>query len=414
MDTTTIPIKENKNLLQSKMEDCIAEIQEVEKELDEQFKMLGEKVDAGFAQIGSLNKECMGIAKSIGNAFDSEHLAWGLSAAVCAVGAVMGAMEKIEAAKAHNEALDKMLELKNQIANEKLATTERLSEKAAKVEGRMFQLIEAEAGKEYGLQDVKSPLFQQQLSNMNREMELYRLACYTRILVDFLCAEYKAWLLGKHCSKQNRPSYYDANLHIAKGLSPYHRLDCAFPSLDKVNTITGADVYLATDASLLSPALCKFGLKMKEDKYEYDNYNKGAKMKPLPKIKNKCARELLKHNIAYKSYKKYLFWTKYGQPIVFTSLAFVVLALVLGLFHWLDWAAWLEWTLGIILSIGGIIGAGLVSEEIEIPQSMYAKAKKKQLQLAGYVKIFRPDFEKKSVLWAGVSGAAQGLLSAFK
>ena len=49
----------------------------------------------------------------------------------------------------------------------------------------------------------------------------------------------------------------------------------------------------------------------------------------------------------------------------------------------------------------------------EMPESIIEKAQKRLKKQAGYVKIFRPDFSKKNVAWAGFTGAIKGAVSAF-
>ena len=75
--------------------------------------------------------------------------------------------------------------LKKKLASEKLAKTEKLAERATKVQERIGQLVEVEAEKTYAKEDVENPLFKLQLANMQRIMNIYRLSSYSKILVDF-------------------------------------------------------------------------------------------------------------------------------------------------------------------------------------------------------------------------------------
>lgn len=247
MSTTTLTTKPGTNLLQEEMEYCIAEIQAIETELNAQFEVLGEQIDTGFKQIGELTKHGIQVAKSIGRTFDSEYAAIGTTAMVFAGAAVFGAIEKMNAARVHNAALDKMLKLKKKLASEKLAKTEKLAERATKVQERIGQLVEVEAEKTYAKEDVEKPLFKLQLANMQRIMNIYRLSSYSKILVDFLCSEYRAWNIGKHCSSKNRPTYFDANSMIAKRLCPNHNMECELSRLEKNKNLLGADVFIVTD-----------------------------------------------------------------------------------------------------------------------------------------------------------------------
>lgn len=48
-----------------------------------------------------------------------------------------------------------------------------------------------------------------------------------------------------------------------------------------------------------------------------------------------------------------------------------------------------------------------------MPKSIAEKAHKKLKKQAGYVKISRPDFSKKNVVWVGFTGAIKGAISSF-
>ena len=411
MSTTTLTTKPGTNLIQEEMEYCIAEIQAIETELNAQFEVLGEQIDTGFKQIGELTKHGIQVAKSIGRTFDSEYAAIGTTAMVFAGAAVFGAIEKMNAARVHNAALDKMLKLKKKLASEKLAKTEKLAERATKVQERIGQLVEVEAEKTYAKEDVENPLFKLQLANMQRIMNIYRLSSYSKILVDFLCSEYRAWNIGKHCSSKNRPTYFDANSMIAKRLCPNHNMECELSRLEKNKNLLGADVFIVTDIALLSPILCKYGF----DSNNYDDEDEYSAdiMKSLPKIQSLCARKLLKKNAAYKTYKRHMFWFKYGQTTIFLGITILLLSLVFFLLSWLDWRAWIEWTLGIIFSLCACFISGYISYGNEMPKSIAEKAHKKLKKQAGYVKISRPDFSKKNVVWAGFTGAIKGAISSF-
>lgn len=392
------------DLLQKSLQDSVADVEAIEEELDEQLKFLGEEVDQGFAQIGELCKQGMSIAKSIGNTFGSEKLALGLGAVACVGSAVMGAMQKMDEAKAHNEALDKLLRLKKKIASEKLATTEMLSEKAEKARTRLLKWVDAETEKKFDYALMTSSAFALQQSNMLRVMLIYRQSYYCKILTDFLCSEYRAWKRGQHCCSQNRPSYYDVNYKIVQDLFGERKVANVLPKICKKDILSGADVYALMDTSLLGPTLCEYGLKDVDRK----------QLESLPSGISQSAKFLLNENPAYKSYKKQSFWFKYEEPSLIIGSALIIVLLVIVLFSWLDWYAWIEWTLGIIISLAGtwLIGVGI--DDLKLSDDVFDKARSAQMKMGGYVEIFRPDFSKKSVAWAGVSGAMKGLLSSFE
>lgn len=392
------------NLQQEMLQDAIANIEAVEKELDEQFQFLGEEVDEGFAQLGSLCRQGMQIAKSVGKVFDSKKVAEGLGALAYVGGAVFGAMQQINVAVAHNEALDKLLKQKKKIATEKLAMIEVLVKKTERNLSSMRRLVDSEAGKEFDFSVLSKSEFALQLGNMIRNMALFRQSYYHKILTEFLCSEYKAWKRGEHYGSKTRPSYYDVNCCIVADFYKGQRVSAIIPHVFQKDVLSGTDVYVLTDASLLGPTLYNYGL-LKKDKHGH------IQMLPLPKSISPSAKLMLSNNIAYKSYKNQQFWFEHKENLVFLSIALIVMLFVVGLFSWLDWNSWIEWILGVILFGLGLWGAGSISFETGIQQDIYDKIRKKLMQLGGYVKIYRPDFDKKSVFWAGLRGAVKGLAS---
>ena len=62
-----------------------------------------------------------------------------------------------------------------------------------------------------------------------------------------------------------------------------------------------------------------------------------------------------------------------------------------------------------------IVGDSTINERYEIIKATKEKALKqmeelnKQLRMAGYVEIYRPDLKKKSLVWEGVKGAVLGI-----
>ena len=98
---------------------------------------------------------------------------------------------------------------------------------------------------------------------------------------------------------------------------------------------------------------------------------------------------------------------------MFFGITILLLSLVFSLLSWLDWQVWIEWTLGIIFSLCACFISWHISYGNEMPESIIEKAQKRLKKQAGYVKIFRPDFSKKNVAWAGFTGAIKGAVSAF-
>lgn len=96
-----------------------------------------------------------------------------------------------------------------------------------------------------------------------------------------------------------------------------------------------------------------------------------------------------------------------------------------SLFAFLDyrcyewWAEWIPYIKWIVLIALGIIEAIVLAISLfaydcnmdKIRAAICRKGKMKQLKIMGYVEIYEPDFEKKSLLWAGTKGFITGLIS---
>lgn len=206
---------------------------------------------------------------------------------------------------------------------------------------------------------------------------------------------------GFQCSDLDRPTYLDCNKFIVDSVS------LEMLSEDS-KTVSGWQVYCSHDQQLLSILLLEYGFKVEN------------KIKRFPKVKNRILRKCLKNNPSYKSYKKDSLWMNCfvkwitGEVLFGASILTIVLLDYL-LFRWLDWYLIIEWVLGIALAIGGFVALYLFAYDDFVDMhkrwitELYNKSKNKQLQLSGYVEIYRPDLKKKSLFWEGVKGAFLGI-----
>ena len=402
----------NTDALQIELNACLTDIERIEKELDEQLQILGEKVDAGFSQMRETNKSLFKVAAQ---AVRYPYLAVGIAMATVALSTVAGVVEKVKAAKAHNSALDKLLVMKKSIANEKLKSVKSLKTIINKVLNRLKSLVVNEAEMSFNssiLTDKK--IFTAKRLIMDRTMIIYRTSVYSSLLIEYLEKEYEAWLNDRQYSSMDRPTYLDSNLKILDLLS---ETGSGTLSLEQIfephgNKVSGAETYVATDSQLLSCALIITGLD--------DKHNEITR---LPRIQNKLLKRHIKKNQPYKIYRRYYFLRNYiARPLtgnVITGLL-ISLALVLNylIFQLFDWAIWLEWLLGVIMTIAEVVIIVLCKiDEIfdewhdAMCSKIYSACFEKLSKSAGYVKIYKPDLDKKNVVWEGVKGAVQGLIN---
>lgn len=397
--------EQQKDALQIQLDSCMAELEQVEIEIDSQLQALSQSVDEGFGQLAQLGRAVMAGASGKGLA---------IGAGILAVANVVG---RVLEAKKHNEALDKLLVVKQEIAAEKLARTQGIMQIAGNVIKRLEALLNNEAFNEYDIQQMNGNVLNAKFSAMERTMTIYRKAAYSYALVNYLCAEYKAWSKGRQCSDNDRPTLIDVNCEIQQ-----HILSrCAVSDNVYIRTlfaygnkpVAGCYLYSSTDPQLLATSLILYGLTQEE------------KIKSLPKLSSPLLSAYIKENPPYQIYRKYSrilnYFVKWCNAFVMTTLILVLyLLVVIGLFSWLDWNIWVERILGTILYVGPVLwffARGIPSMLNNLYHSwkynLYYKCLDKLRTIGGYVEIYRPDLEKKSLWKEGAKGALEGVLSIF-
>lgn len=400
------------DVLQDELTSCLTEVEKVEKEVDAQLQLLGEEVDAGFSQMKELNNAFADVAAKVVNNQYNPRLAGGLMVAGVALSSVLGAYGYVKAAKAHNKALNQLLQTKRKIATAKIESTKRISKRVEHVIGRLKKLVDNEAIGSYEIESLDENILKGKLSVMDKTMAVYRTSLYNKLLVDYLIAEYHAWMNGNQRSQMERPTYYDCNLKIAESLSiNKEHLEKDISPLFQYNDnrVYGDDIYKAHDPQIFSVMLLEYGFN-------------GNRMKSLPTPNESILGKAVRKNISYKIYKHALRRQSLADFFSGGMILFILIAIFLfldySLFHWLDWAGWIEWTLGILFAIVGcvaILAGSDAFEELHKSwiENIYTKAIQKLLKVAGYVEIYQPDLKKKNVVWAGVKGFGQGLMSVF-
>lgn len=384
------------DILQQTLNSSFSEIEEIEKEVAAQLDYLGKTVDVGFSQLSQMSRQSLIIVSGIVKA---SRFVRGLGMAVMAFTAAIGAIERIKAAKAHNKALDELLQIKRKVASEKIASINVLS---LRIEHRLSQfegLIDGEVYfDDYERLDSNSLI--QKLFIMDKTLALYRGALYCKLLIDYLKAEYQAWTDGEQCSSMNRPTYYDCNELLAKRMNK-------MKSLHGSASVNGADVYLVHDSQILSTVLIDYGLRKK------------LTIKRAPKVKSPFLRKIIKENPSYKSYCKSAWYMNYvvkvlNEKVLFCLIYLALLTLNYLFFQWVEWYTVIEWILGIIMALVEVIILALCYESLEEfheswQEKVYTEELNKQLRMAGYVEIYRPDLKKKNLVWEGVKGAVLGI-----
>lgn len=384
------------DILQQTLNSSFLEIEEIEKEVAAQLDYLGKTVDVGFSQLSQMSRQSLIIVSGIVKA---SRFVRGLGMAVMAFTAAIGAIERIKAAKAHNKALDELLQIKRKVASEKIASINVLS---LRIEHRLSQfegLIDSEVYfDDYERLDSNSLI--QKLFIMDKTLALYRGALYCKLLIDYLKAEYQAWTDGEQCSSMNRPTYYDCNELLAKRMNK-------MKSLHGSASVNGADVYLVHDSQILSTVLIDYGLRKK------------LTIKRAPKVKSPFLRKIIKENPSYKSYCKSAWYMNYvvkvlNEKVLFCLIYLAFLTLNYLFFQWVEWYTVIEWILGIIMALVEVIILALCYGSLEEfheswQKKVYTEELNKQLRMAGYVEIYRPDLKKKSLVWEGVKGAVLGI-----
>lgn len=409
---------DNNNLFQQQLDAYVGDFEKIENELNNQLQLLGENIDKGFIQLKSINQNINQITNDLLHSVGTTSSAALISIAFSSIiQSALCCFTSIKEAKQHNKSLDKLLILKQEIAQQKTQSITKIGTSIDKVAQNIRNLIKNEALSKITITDVSKNILDMKLSIMNRTLLIYRNTVYCQLLTQYLQAEYKAWLSGKQYSNIERPTLFNVNTTATKDLNNYLKetgYNLNIPSLfsSQKRDIFGAYVYLSTDSQLLSVYLLDYGMPLNRNE-----------IKKMPKLHNTSLKSFIKSNTAYKTYRssyyKLNYWIKWfnGYVVVALIIAIILLAII-TLFSLTNWWTWIEWTLGIILFFTGSIIVCFNYDYFENShqrrvENFCLTTRKKMMIISGYIKIFRPNLDKKNILKAGFNGAIKGFINTF-
>ena len=404
------------NELDRIIQECVGEIEMVEKELNSQLDEIGNKIDAGFNQMANLVATITDVAVNVSQGIISDRNRekmelWGeiTAKAIDVIGATYNAYQ-------HNKTLDKLLVQKQAIASAKRASLQRILPVIDKTHDKLQKIVLAEGGKSYDFpklenQPVRDMLFQ----NMDRILFAYRASEYVYLISEYLLAEYNAWLNGEQRSSIARPTYLDVNQNIIALLAPDENSNIREISktiASNPRKISGASLYFLRDASLTSVLLLGEGMVPDENNPGEDTFV----TQEVPEISSSIMEEILEDNGTFQSFKSSSIEYKTVKEndksgMVGCILFPLSIVATWAVFHYVfsDWATWLQWVVGIIaggilIFIVGII-VNNMSEKVKAKlEEINSYNFQDLIDRTGYVEIQEPDVEKKSVLGTAVSG----------
>jgi len=200
------------NALDLQVQECLREIQKIEKELTSQLQILSETIDKNFGTISTNIRELTNLAteSTIGLVTDKRRAQLAMAGAAASV--VVDVAGQTYAAYKHNQKLDKIMEQKRKIAEAKKDSIVRIIPIATKVNERLEKLLINEAGKRYVSKELKTSLTLSMLvDNMDKFLDMYRTSEYFVRIANYLKDEYEAWNKGKQTSTTKRPDSLDVN-----------------------------------------------------------------------------------------------------------------------------------------------------------------------------------------------------------
>lgn len=376
---------ENSDLLQNELQSCLLEIEQVEKELEIQLRIIGDNVDKGYHQLNYL-RSSLGL---IGNL-------------IVGVG---GMVSNVKAARAHNKALRSLMEIKKNVANEKSENVKKIKLIIDKVVFRLRLLVAREIKREYSPQQLQNVfVYNLQLSNLTRTVNIFRRSLYAQQLVIFLQNEYAAWLRGKQYSDCNRPTYFDCNREFVNIILDGDTYEKAIENLSAEELVTGYNLCFSIDPQLLSVLEIGYGMT-------------DCQIKRLPKIRNRFVKEKIKQNSSYKIYKKYsviyLISSILGKThsMIISSVLFVIMDVMLVFFA-IEWAVWKEIILSVIMLVIEFLIVFFGNKMMRcVTNKIYENSINNLMTYAGYVDVYRPDLKKKNLVIAGLKGFVINLLN---
>lgn len=392
---------------------CNKDIEKVQRELDANLTRLAEDVDQGFGQLRNINKQCMDIAEQL------QTSGFGKAATVAswaglAISGLGGAFNAAKAASAHNEALDKLMQQKVKIANEKFDSISRVQKLAERTDASLSKALFNDLVQEYKERDLvaNNATTNGIIKEIHRIEAAYKIANYNLMMVNFLLDEYKAWKNHRQKSGTRRPVMSFVNNDITDWMFDCNdglglNLQSVISRKGRRGKVTGAELLFLTDSSITACGL--FGQMSNGDEVREIGVEPGG-----------IAKKFIEKNSAYQKYSSSLSeYNGWWHAPALTALVIVGLSVGFDILCWgwmSEWWAFFRWVVMIILVLieYGILSASCPTlfddgKRRERLNEICNKAQDEQLREMGYVEIYEPDYEKKSVLGEGVKGFFKGI-----
>lgn len=407
-----------KNQIETQLTECVREMREVEMALEEHLQLLSENVDKGFGQLRTLCHESYKFAETLTD-YGHVKVATALTVATAAFSGVAGAYNAVQAARAHNEALDRMMMQKRKIALAKHKGLERISELAERHENKLDKLLSFELKNQYNEATLlnTSGRLEEIVDNIRRVAELYKVANFNLYLVNYLTAEYKAWLKYEQRSELPRPTHWNPNIDIYTALQENFigNWQASINSRTGNGSVSGAELLLFSDPQITSCLVLDKSASLLTE-------NSNNEISDLQLAPSGVALPLLEYNAAYNKYKEGLkdfqhWWYSYaigGLIIVGLSIWFDC-----ALLGWIsEWWTFFKWVVMLPVVIFELVIWANVMDPVfddekskEEKDKIYSAFIQQHAALAGHESIYEPDLEKKNLLEAGAKGFFDGLLS---
>lgn len=410
---------------------CNKDIEEVQRELDANLTLLAENVDQGFGQLRKINKQCTDIAEQLKNSGFGKA-ADVVSLAGFAISGFGSAYNAAKAASAHNEALDKLMQQKVKIANAKFDSISRVQKLAERNDATFFKALSHDLVQEYNESDlVADPAITNDIiSEIHRVEATFKMASYNLMMVNFLLDEYKAWMNYQQRSETSRPVMSFVNNRINDWMFDCNNglgldLQSVISRNGRNGKITGAELLFLTDPSITACSL--YGQMSKDDDMSELMSGLMPDLKPTGVVHDigvepvGIAKTFIGKNSAYQKYQASL--SEYnGWWHVPAYIAFIIVGIsfLIDIESWMgmsEWWAFFRWGAMIFLVLieYAILTAACPTlfddgERRKHLNWVCNKAKQKQLGEMGFVKIYEPNYKKKSVAKAAVMGAIKGIL----
>ena len=249
--------------------ECLVEMQHIENELLPVIDEMSEKISESYESIAQTVSRLSSIVADYSDGHLSEKGKWQIRIGGSLLAVGIGAIGEWKAKMEKEKQLEKLLIKKKAVAQAHLGQVQKLSPKLKKYREKMKLLVEkGVVGVKYEMYRLMDGSYANQVKdNAGKILALYRQTLYYDMLVDYLTAEYKAWLAGYHDSAVEQVSMYDVNVLIAQDVyNSDDRLKTSFMrllELDKHTTekLSGGDIMLLSDPQLAALAIMNNGGK---------------------------------------------------------------------------------------------------------------------------------------------------------